>query len=417
MAIKPSRIELKIETSHEHIKANSLNKLYFLSSVYAEKAASKYGPLNLALLIDASGSMGAEDKLEQAKEAAKMFVNGLQEDFLSVYSFSDSVREIVPVQVVSNKGKINNAIGAIELEGGTALFKALRQVRDNLKRTKATSMANRLIVITDGCPTSDEQLFTSDSEWKRYSEKFAIETLEKGISITAIGVGSDYNETILSALGAKSGGEFKHIKSASELKGYLQERMRSLQKIVADNCILHIVTTPGSECTVFSHRNVLPEGNDIKVKLGGLEEGTMEVAGEIVVDPKPPGTFRIARVFIEYDDPAGGLIGARTESVNVIASPTDNMDLIMKGRNAKVIERVTTYRMVIDTLQAAKTGNVSEITRRIEELTRRPDLDSKTRKEFETMLIEAQQTKRIDTKQLLSQTQRIMEGKQKEGET
>ena len=93
------------------------------------------------------------------------------------------------------------------------------------------------------------------------------------------------------------------------------------------------------------------------------------------------------------------------------------MDLIVKGRNARVIERVTTYRMAIDTLQAAKTGNVSEITRRIEELTRRPDLDSKTRKEFETMLIEAQQTKRIDTKQLLSQTQRIMEGKQKEGET
>jgi hypothetical protein len=179
---------------------------------------------------------------------------------------------------------------------------------------------------------------------------------------------------------------------------------------------LNIVTTPGSECTVFSHRNVLSEGNEIKVQLGSLEEGVMEVAGEIVVDPKPPGTFRIARVFIEYDDPAGGILGARTDPINMIASPTDNMDLIVKGRNARVIERVTTYRMAVDTLQATRTGNVSEITRRIEELTRRSDLDSKTRKEFETMLMEIQQTKRIDTKQLLSQTQRIIEGKQKEGE-
>jgi len=416
VAGKSSRIELKIQTSHEYIKANSLNKLYFLSSVLAERGASKSGPINLALLIDASGSMGAEGKLEHAKEAAKMFVNGLKEDLLAVYSFSDFVREIVPAQVVSNKGKINSKIDAIELGGGTALFKALREVRDNLKRAKVTSMANRLIVITDGCPTSDEQLFTSDSEWRRYSENFAIETLEKGISITAIGVGSDYNETILSALGAKSGGEFKHIKDASELKGYLQERLYSLQKIVADNCILHIITTPGSECTVFSHRDVLLEGNDIKVKLGSLEEGTMEVAGEIVVDPKPPGAFRIARGFIEYNDPAGGFIGARTEPFNVVVSATDNMDLIVKGRNATIIERVTTYRMAIDTLQAAKTGNVEEITRRLEELTRRPDLDQKTLKEFKTMLIEAQQTRRIDTKQLLSQTQRIMEGKQKEGE-
>ncbi len=416
VAGKPSRIEVKIETSHEYIKANSANRLYFLSSILAQKGQSASGPLNLALLIDASGSMSAEDKLEQAKEAAKMFVNGLKEDVLAVCSFSDFVREVVPAQVVSDKDRINSRIDAIKLEGGTALFQALRQVRDSLKRTKASGMANRLIVITDGCPTSDERMFTSDHEWRRYSEAFAIETQEKGIPITAIGVGSDYNETILSSLGAKSGGEFKHIRNAAELKGYLQEQLHSLQKLVADNCLLHIVTTPGSDCTVFSHRNVLPDGNDVKVRLGGLEEGTMEVAGEFMVAPRPPGTFRISKGLLEYDDPASGLVGARTAPVNVIARTTDSMDLIVKGRNARVIERVTTYRMAIDTLQAAKTGNVSEITRRIEELTRRPDLDSKTRKEFETMLIEARQTQRIDTKQLLSQTQRVIEGKQKEGE-
>jgi len=393
--------------------ANSSNTLYFLCLVHAEKkAVSKPGPLNLALLIDASGSMGGEGKLDEAKEAAKMFVDGLREDFLSVYSFSDSVKEIVPPQVVSNKGKVNNAIDNIDLEGGTALFHALRQVRDNLKRTKTTSMTNRLIVITDGCPTSDEQMFSSNNEWKQYSEKFALETLEKSVSITAIGVGSDYNETILSALAAKSGGEFKHIKSASELKGYLQQQLYSLQKIVADNCILHIVLTPGSECTAFSHRNVLCEGDDVKIQLGSLEEGSMEIAGEIALGPKLPGIYRIARVFLEYDDPFCGAIDVRTDSVNMIANPTDRMDLIMKGRNDKVINRVSTYRIANETIQAIQTGRPSEITRKIDELTQRHDLDAETKRE----LLEQQQTGRLDLKQLLSTTQRFMEGKQKEGE-
>ena len=403
--------------SHEYIKANSSNKLYFLCLIYAERGVSKSGPLNLALLIDASGSMGGESKLEKAKEAAKMFVGGLQEDFLSVYSFGDSVREIVPSQVVSNKSRINSAIDEIELEGGTALFNALRRVRDNLKRTKAASLTNRLIVITDGCPTSDEPMFSSNNEWKDYSEKFAIETIENGISITAIGVGSDYNEIILSPLAAKSGGDFKHIKSASELKGYLQQQLRSLQKIVVGNCILHIIITPGSECTVFSHRDVLSEGNDIKVQLGSLEEGTLEVAGEIVLNPKPPGTFRIAKVFLGYDDPISGAIGARTEPVNVIVNLTGRVDLMMKGRNGRVIDRVTTYKTTMDVIQAAQTGRQSEATQRIGELTKRPDLDSETKRELESLLVEQQKTGRLDTKQLLSQTQRIMEGKKKEGES
>lgn len=372
---------------------------------------AKSGPLNLALLIDASGSMGG-GKLEEAKEAAKMFVTGLQEDFLSVYSFSDSLTEIVPSQIVSNNHKINDTIDEIELGGGTALFMALRKVRDDLSRIKAKSLAKRLIVLTDGQPTSDEQMFSSDGEWKKFSEKFALETLERGIPITAIGVGSDYNETILSALAAKSGGEFRHIKRASELKGYLQRQLRSLQKTVADNCILHIVIFQGSGCTIFSHRNISSEGNEIKIQLGSLEEGETQVAGEIALDPKPPGTFRIAKVFMEYDCITGK---TKTEPINVIASPTDQMDLIMNGRNGKIIDRVNTYKTGIDLLQAVQTGKQSEMTRRIEEMTQRPDLDSKTRREFESLL-EQQKTGRLDMKQLVSQTQRIMEGKQKEGE-
>jgi Ca-activated chloride channel family protein len=400
-----------------YIKANSFNRLYFLSQIRGQKGTVKSGPLNLALLIDVSGSMGGEGKIEEAKEAAKLFVNGLQEDFLSVYSFSDSIREVVPPQVVSNKKKINDAIDRISLEGSTALFKALRRVREDLRRTKTSSLTNRLIVITDGCPTSDEPMFATDSEWRKYSENFALEAVEQGVSIVTIGVGSDYNENILSTLGAKSGGEFMHIKSASDLKGYLQQQLSTLQNIVAENCVLHFVATPGSEFTIFSHRNVLTEGNDIKVQIGSIEEGAMEVAGEITLTPKLSGTFRVAKVYLEYDDPASREKGINTQPFNVVAESTDKLELMMKGRNGRVIDRVSTYKSAIDVLQTAKTGRPSEITQKLVEFTQKLDPDSKTKRELESMLIEHQKTGRIDMKELLSKTQKFTEGKRKEGET
>jgi len=411
-----SQIGIDVELSHAYIKANSSNKLYFLCQIKGEKGAQKSGPLNLALLIDASGSMGGEGKITAAKEAAKMFVAGLQEDFLSVYSFSESLTEIIPSQVVTDKSRINSAIDRISLEGATALFSAMRRVRDDLKKVKASSLTNRLIVITDGQPTSDEPMFATDGEWRNYSEKFALETMEKGISIVSIGVGSDYNEAILSTLGAKSGGTFKNIKASSDLKGYLQEQLKSLQRAVAENCTLHFVTTPGTEFTVFSHRNVLAEANDVKIQLGSIEEGTMEVAGEITLTPKLPGTFRVAKVFLEYDDPASGAAGSSTQPVNVVAESTDQLDLMMKGRNGRVIDRVSTYRSAIEVLQTAVTGRPSEITQKLAEFTKRLDPNSKTKRELDSMLLEQQKTGRIDMKELLSKTQKFAEGKQKEGE-
>jgi Ca-activated chloride channel family protein len=414
---KASNINLNVELSHSYIKANSSNRLYFLCQIHSEKGAAKTGPLNLALLIDASGSMSGEGKIREAKEAAKQFVEGLQEDFVSVYSFSDSIREVIPSQIATDKRKITDAIDRIELEGSTALFKAMRKARENLKRAKTSSLTNRLIIITDGCPTSDEPMFGTENEWRDYSEKFALETLEDGISISAIGVGSDYNEGILSTLGAKSGGEFMHIKNASELKAYLQQQLRTLQKIVAENCTLHFVTPSRTEFTVFSHRNVQTDGNDTKIQIGSIEEGTMEVAGEVSVAPRLPGTFRIAKVFLEYDDLATGAKGSNTQAFNAVADSTDQMDLMIKGRNGRVIDRVGTYKNAVEVMQSARTGRPSEITQKLEAFTRVLDPDSKTRKELEHMLMEQQKTGRIDMKELLSKTQKYAEGKQKEGET
>jgi Ca-activated chloride channel family protein len=412
-----SGLGLNVELSQTYIKANSPVKLYFLCNIHAERAVEKKaGPLNVALLIDASGSMGGEGKLENAKEAAKIFVDSLQEDYLSVYSFSDSLKEIVPWQVVSDKRRISRAIESIGLEGGTALFSSLRRARDDLTRNHGRGMTNRLIVITDGCPTHDEVMYYSDLEWRDYSERFALDTIERNASIVAIGVGSDYNEAILSTLGAKSGGEFKHVKAAGDLKGYLEKQLKSLKNTVGENSRLHMLATPGSELTAFSHRNVVREGDDIKIQIGGIEAGDMEVTGEIVLTPKPPGTFRIAKAFLEYDDPTSGVDNKQTSPVNVVATSTDQLDLMIKGRNEKVIQRVNVYKTGIELLDNIKTGDQSQITQKLAELTKRPGLDAETQRVYKDLLAAQQATGRLDLKELTSQTQQLTSGKKKEGE-
>jgi Ca-activated chloride channel family protein len=76
-------------------------------------------PLNLAVVLDRSGSMTGA-KIEKAKQAAMQLVDRLRpDDYFSFVIFSDEARLIVPVQHVSDKAALREKIEGIEAEGST----------------------------------------------------------------------------------------------------------------------------------------------------------------------------------------------------------------------------------------------------------------------------------------------------------
>src|SRR5438093_1188193 len=79
-------------------------------------------PMNLALVLDHSGSMASGRKMASAREAAAFAVQQLlPTDRLSVTIFDDAVETVVPNGPVQDKASIVRRINAIQPDGSTAL--------------------------------------------------------------------------------------------------------------------------------------------------------------------------------------------------------------------------------------------------------------------------------------------------------
>ena len=149
-APKPTDIIVDIDVGEPIMIADQDGKAYIEIAITGFDDAGAHAPVNLALVIDRSGSMRG-DRLEKAKMAALMVVDKLgPEDVLSVVAFDSSVEVLVPAGKVKDPEMIRRTIMAISDNGQTALYDGvntgLGQIREHLVKTHV----NRLILLSDG---------------------------------------------------------------------------------------------------------------------------------------------------------------------------------------------------------------------------------------------------------------------------
>ena len=91
-------------------------------------------PVNLAIVIDRSGSMEGE-KIARAREAALEALGRLApDDVLSVVTYDTTVQTLVPAQYVGDGRSIAAAIRRIRVGGSTALFGGVSQGASEVRK-------------------------------------------------------------------------------------------------------------------------------------------------------------------------------------------------------------------------------------------------------------------------------------------
>lgn len=208
--------------------------------VPAQQGHAARPPMDVALVIDTSGSM-AGDKMRNARMAASSLVETLANgDIVSLYAFSNRVRELAPPTLLraGNRAALMQTIARLEAGGGTAMYAGVEAGLARLSQAPATHPVRRVVLISDG------QANVGPADPRSFGQ-LAARYSEFGAQISAIGVGLDYDEATLGQLAVRSAGRLYHLAQPSQMASILRQEVQRLAQTVATNAVIEVVPAPG----------------------------------------------------------------------------------------------------------------------------------------------------------------------------
>ena len=217
------KVTIKSEIASPVVLENAQDKNYLKISLTGfPLEIKKRSPINLALVIDRSGSMNGE-RIEKARNAAIMAVNMLDSnDTLSIVAFDSTVQVIAPAGKVKDKQTLSNKIRKIQAGGMTALFAGVSKGLDQIGKHLDNEQVNRVILLSDGHANVGPASISELSGLAKIAAK-------KGVAITTLGIGKDYDEDLMTAIASYSDGNHVFVEKSVDL-----EKTFALQIIVVD---------------------------------------------------------------------------------------------------------------------------------------------------------------------------------------
>jgi Ca-activated chloride channel family protein len=351
--------------SSEHVLSSAENfVLYVLLEAVARGAGGGRVPLNLGVVIDRSGSMYDERRLEFVIEAVKFLADNLSaDDKVSVVAFADKAKVIITPEAARDKSAIKRAIDDIdllEIGGGTQMALGMRAAIDEVKKNLSGDRLNRVLVLTDG---------------QTYEETACIELVEKNreqISFSTMGVGVEFNEKLLQRLAQDSNGKYHFIGDPAEVANIFEDELQGLRSVSLRNGRIEVTVSQGVQ--VREAFRASPEiymlgtplvGEDRKIgyEIGDLQAGVPgSVLLTLVLPPRKPGPVRILQSTFHYEVPGGA---ESTVACDLTVDYTLDRTLTSK-RNARVmnlVDQVSIAKLQAKAEEELKAGNVDRATR------------------------------------------------------
>ena len=344
----PGSLRLTGKLSHPYVTPGASDVFMNLEVSAIEVPGAKRAPVNIALVIDRSGSMSGQ-KIVQAKRAAQQLIEQLTAaDRLAIVDYGTDVR-VFRGQFATdeNKQRMRAYVARIEDSGGTNIADGLNAGRAQVNMARHDFAANRIMLLSDGQPTVG---MTSRGGLVRLAQNIKAE----GITVTSMGVGYDFNEDLMQQIASVGGGSYAYLRDASVIANALRIDLQQATTLVARDVKLNIALPHGVDSAEVLGRPSTMTGSGLVVTMPDFSAGQVErLVVRVRANANAGATAQdIGAIKLDYQDVLAER--AADASLKLAAAVTMDGTLALKNTDRDALIVATRARGALNMQRAAE---------------------------------------------------------------
>jgi Ca-activated chloride channel homolog len=333
-------------------------------------------PLNLALVIDKSGSMAESNKMSRVKESLRIMVDKLSpNDIVSLVVFDSTAQVLFPATRIGNGYEIKQAIDCLEPNGGTNLHSGLMLGYKEAEKNFRKDSTNRVILLTDGIANvgviEPSRISAESSEFNG-----------QGIDLSTIGVGQDLNNDLLRNLAKSGRGLYHFIADYKDIDKVFVDEVQSLVSSVAKKVELSVEYNPNLQVEQIYGYAPRNKSNGFSIGLDNMNNGlTQVVMTKFRVKDLEKTSFPV-KVRLSYFDNVRKKQVENVQEVTLNFSNRDNCRLLADVEVKKNFTIAELSQSLFEMTKSFKNGKYTEAERFLNQTTaethrRYPNMEDK----------------------------------------
>jgi Ca-activated chloride channel family protein len=289
---------------HATLDGSRDNETFLFLDVHApaDQVAQSTAPVDLAIVIDRSGSMAGQ-RMENAIEAARGMIGRLRDgDTISVVAYNNTTSVIVPPTTIDSRTREQAALDlrGIEPSGHTCISCGIEAGMGLLGDKRGG--VKRMLLLSDG----EANVGIRDVDGFR---RLADRARGMEATISSIGVDVEYNERVMFALAQGSNGRHYFVQTPSGLPRIFDEELQTLVRTVASEAVVEIDLADGVELIGVADRAFTSERGRVRVPMGSFSAREHKTVLARVRVPRGQGRRDLAEVRMLWDDLTSGKAG------------------------------------------------------------------------------------------------------------
>lgn len=278
-------------------------------------------PVALTFVIDVSGSMREQNRLELVKDALRLLVTQLDaRDSVAIVTFTNDARLVLPMTSARNRLAIEQALQPLSPQSGTNTEAGLRLGYEQAHAHLDPNAQNRVVLLTDGVAN------VGVTDPAAMTERVAAQR-KAGIYLNTIGVGmNNHNDGLLEQLADRGDGLCNYVDDAAEAKRALVDNFTGAFQPIARDVKVQVEFDPAQVARYrllgYENRAIADRDfRDDRVDAGEVGAGHQVVALYELVPAAGRGDGPLAVVRLRWKDPHGeGALEKAHESEHAVTA-------------------------------------------------------------------------------------------------